>query len=87
MKITADAKEEHKHRALLIVNQLAEEYGAWYGWTSGFGRTVALGEYILEITESEQFHDEWLMAARKAFLKWKEVHDIETTPPPDLRAK
>ena len=36
-----------------IVNELANEYAAWYGWTSGFGRYVALGEYILEETEGE----------------------------------
>jgi hypothetical protein len=65
-----------------IANELAAEYGAWYGWTSGIGRYVALGEYILEETESDQPHDEWLMVAREAFLKWKEVHGITMTPPP-----
>ena len=79
--------QQHRERVTSIVNQLGEEYEAWYGWTSGFGRYLALGEYILEETASDQPHDEWLMDARKSFLKWKEIHHIETTPPPNLKAK
>jgi hypothetical protein len=79
--------QQHRERVTSIVNQLGEEYEAWYGWTSGFGRYLALGEYILEETASDQPHDEWLMDSRKSFLKWKEIHHIETTPPPNLKAK
>jgi hypothetical protein len=50
---------------MAIANKLGEEYGDWYGWTSGFGRYVALGEYILEETGSDLPHDEWLMVARE----------------------
>lgn len=85
MKKTADEKKQHQQKVTSIVNQLADEYGAWYGWTSGFGRYVALGEYVLEETESDIPHDKWLMDARESFLKWKKVHHIETTPPPNLR--
>jgi hypothetical protein len=69
-----------------IVNQLADEYGDWYGRTGGFGRYVALGEYILEETESDLPHDKWLMDARESFLKWKKDHHIETAPPTNRRA-
>lgn len=85
MKKMATKKQEHRYRAMAIVNKLGGEYGDWYGWTSGFGRYVALGEYILEETESDQQHDEWLMVAREAFLKWKSDHRIETAPPPNLK--
>jgi hypothetical protein len=82
MKRTADDTKQHKEKANSILNGLAAEYGAWFGWTEGFGRNVALGEYILEVTASDQLHDEWLMDARESFLKWKKKHHIETTPPP-----
>lgn len=85
MKKTADEKKQHQQKVTSIANQLADEYGAWYGWTSGFGRYVALGEYVLEETESDMSHDQWLMDARESFLKWKKVHHIETTPPPNRR--
>jgi hypothetical protein len=87
MEKTANAKKQHSDRAMEIINQLGEEYAAWFGWTSGLGRNVALCEYILEITESDHLHDEWLMTAREAFLKWKHDHCIDTTPPPNLRAQ
>ena len=45
------------------------------------------GRVILEETASDQPHDEWLMAAREAFLKWKEVHHITMTPPANLKAQ
>ncbi len=86
MKKTSQEKEQHRSRATVIVNQLADEYGDWYGWTEGFGRYVALGEYILEETESGLPHDQWLMAARESFLKWKKDHHIETAPPANRRA-
>jgi hypothetical protein len=86
MKKTAQEKEEHRQRMTAIVNQLGDEYAAWYGWTSGFGRYVALGEYILEETESAAHHDKWLMEARESFLKWKKDNHIETAPPANLRA-
>jgi hypothetical protein len=87
MKKSTQEKEQHEQRAMAIVNQLGAEYGAWFGWTSPIGRYVALGEYILEETESDQTHDEWLMDARKSFLKWKKDHNIETAPPAHLAAK
>lgn len=86
MTKTADEKKQHEAKAMMIANELATEYGAWYGWTTGIGRYVALGEYILEETESDQPHDEGLMAAREAFLKWKKTHGITMTPPPNLKA-
>lgn len=86
MNKTSHEKEQHRDRVTAIVNKLGHEYGAWYGWTEGFGRYVALGEYILEETESSLPHDEWLMEARKSFLKWKRVHDIGTAPPSNLKA-
>lgn len=85
MKKTADEKKQHEHKVMAIANELGAEYGSWYGWTTGIGRYVALGEYILEETASDQPHDEWLMAAREAFLKWKEVHHITMTPRPTSR--
>lgn len=84
-KKTAQEKKQHLEKVTSIVNELAAEYGAWYGWSSGFGRYVALGEYILEETESDQLHDKWLMDARKSFLKWKQDHNIGTAPPANLR--
>jgi hypothetical protein len=86
MKKTSQEKEQHTQKITTIVNQLADEYGNWYGWTEGFGRYVALGEYILEETESDQHHDKWLMEARESFLKWKKDHHIVTTPPANRRA-
>jgi hypothetical protein len=86
MKKTSQEKEQHRARVTAIVNQLGDEYGTWYGWTGGFGRYVALGEYILEETESNMPHDKWLMDARESFLKWKTDHHIETAPPAGYRA-
>jgi hypothetical protein len=63
-------EREHRERATRIVNQLGEEYATWHE-RPGLGRYVALGEYILEETDSDQFHDSWLITAREAFLKWK----------------
>jgi hypothetical protein len=68
-------------RAMLIINQLGEEYASWYGWPRGFGRSVALGEYILDITADGQKADEWFFSAREAFLVWKKKHNILTDPP------
>lgn len=78
-------EKEHRERTTRIVNQLGEEYAAWYG-QPGFGRYAALGEYILEETDSDRHHDAWLMAAREAFLKWKKDHQIETDLPANLKA-
>ena len=86
MKKTSQEKGQHSDRITAIVNQLGAEYGAYYGWTEGFSRNVALGEYILEITESGLPHDKWLMDARAAFLKWKKEQDIKTAPPANLKA-
>jgi hypothetical protein len=87
MKKTLQEMKQHLEKVTSIVNELAAEYGAWYGWSSGFGRYVASGEYILEETESDQLHDKWLMDARESFLKWKKDHNIETAPPANLRAR
>jgi hypothetical protein len=81
MKKTAKEKEEHLHRAMLIINQLGEEYAAWYGSPRGFGRNVALGEYILDITADGQNADEWYFSARMAYLEWNKKHNILTDPP------
>ena len=87
MKKTPQQEKKHREKQTSIVNQLGDEYGTWYGWTCGFGRYVALGEYILEETESDQPHDDWLMDARKSFLKWKKDHNIKTDPPTNRRAE
>ena len=62
--------------------QPCDEYRDWFGYPDhgGFGRYVALGEYIVELCEIEP-HDEWFDAAKDAYLKWKEVHHFTTTPP------
>jgi hypothetical protein len=86
MRKAPKEKEQHSQRMNALLNQMEEEQAAWFGWTFGIGKYVALGEYILELTESDQPHDSWLMDARKSFLKWKEVHRVDTaTPPPNRR--
>jgi hypothetical protein len=80
MKKTSQEKQQHLEKVTSIVNELGDEYAAWYGRPEGFGRYVALGEYILEETESDRPHDKWLMDARESFLKWKKDHNIETVP-------
>ena len=77
----------HLEKVTAIVNELANEYAAWYGWILGSGRYVALGEYILEETEGDTVHDQWLMDARESFLKWKKDHHIETSPPANRKAE
>ena len=79
-----DEKKQHQDRVNSIVNQLGAEYGAWFCWSSGFGRYVALGEYILEQTGENPHADKWLLDARESFLKWKKDCDIGTTPPGNL---
>jgi hypothetical protein len=86
MKRTPQEIDEHRHKITSLMNQLAEEYGRWNGWTTGIGCYVAVGEYILEKTPPGQSHDEWLEDARESFLKWKEVHHITMTPPANLKA-
>jgi hypothetical protein len=78
--------EDHQHRAIKIANQLADEYGSWNGWTQGFGRNVALGEYIVEQTESG-LYEPWMIEAKNAYLKWRKDHpEVQTTPPPNRKA-
>lgn len=72
MTKTVHEKKEHEDRVASIVNQLADEYADWYE-RPGFGRYMALGEYILEQTESGGPHDSWLMDARESFLKAKKT--------------
>lgn len=86
MKKTSQEKEQHRQKITAIANQLGEEYGQWYGWTVPIGRYMALGEYILEETESDQPHDKWLMEARESFLKWKKDYHPDTAPPANRRA-
>ncbi len=78
--------EEHQHRAIKIANQLADEYGSWHGWTMGFGRNVALGEYIVEQVDSG-LYEPWMVEAKTAYLKWRKEHpEVQTTPPPNRKA-
>lgn len=86
VKKTSQEKEQHRNKVTEIVNQLADEYGHWYGWAEGFSRYVALGEYILEETEADLPHEKWLMDARESFLGWKKAQHIETAPPANRRA-
>jgi hypothetical protein len=88
MEKTAKEKQEHLHRALLILNRLGEEYGDWYGWPKHTppSRFLALGEFIVELCEIEP-HEEWFDAAKEAYLKWKKLHHQDITPPPNLKAK
>jgi hypothetical protein len=65
---------------------MTDEQMAWFGWTDGMGKYVALGEYTLELTESDQPHVSWLMDARKSYLDWKKVHNISLTPPTNRKA-
>jgi hypothetical protein len=87
MKKTPKQTQEHRHRAMLINNSLADEYRDWFGFPEhgGFGRYIALGEYIVELCEIEP-HDEWFDAAKDAYLKWREVNHITTTPPQSFKA-
>ena len=79
-------KEQHIRKTTAIVNQLADEYADWYGRAEGFGRYVAVGEYIREETESNLPHDKWLMDARESFLRWKKDHHIDTAPPANRKS-
>lgn len=72
---------QHQERANGIINQLGSEYAAWFGWSQGFGKYVALGEYILELTEENPGADEWLVTAGKAFRVWKARHGVTQVPP------
>jgi hypothetical protein len=89
MKKTAKENQEHRHRAKLIANQMGKEYGDWFGFPehSPVGRHLAIGEYIVELCEIDR-HDEWFDAAKDAYLKWKETHNMTMTPPqsPNLKA-
>jgi len=86
MKKTSEEKKQHSERMDAILNQMRDEQMAWFGWTDGMGKYVALGEYILELTDSDEPHDSWLMDARKSFLDWKKDHHIQLTPPPNRKA-
>lgn len=88
MKKTAKETEEHRYRTMLIANQMGKEYGDWFGFPehSPVGRNLAIGEYILELCE-EPGHDEWYDAAKAAYLKWKEVHNMTMTSPPSPNFK
>lgn len=78
--------DDHLQRTIKIANRLADEYGNWNGWTTGFGRNVALGEYIVEQTESG-LYEPWMIDAKNAYLKWRKEHpEIKTTPPANLKA-
>ncbi len=86
MAKTPQETQEHLNRVTLIANQLADEYADWYGWTTGFGRNVALGEYIVEQVKFG-LYEPWMMEAKDAYLKWREDHpDVTTTPPANRKA-
>jgi hypothetical protein len=52
----------------------------------GFGRNVALGEYIVEQVDSG-LYEPWMVEAKTAYLKWRKEHpEIQTTPPPNRKA-
>jgi hypothetical protein len=83
---TSAEEKEHHDRAIAIVNELAEEYGRWHGWTVGFGRNVALGEYIVEQVDTG-LYEPWMVEAKTAYLKWRKEHpEVQTTPPPNHKA-
>jgi hypothetical protein len=86
MKKTKEERKQHDQTMEAILNQMRDEQMAWFGWTDGMGKYVALGEYILELTESDQPHDSWLVDARKSYLNWKKVHNISLTPPTNRKA-
>jgi hypothetical protein len=86
MKKTSEERKQHSERMWALLSQMREEQMAWFGWTDGMGTYVALGEYILELTDSDTPHDSWLMDVRKSFLEWKKDHDIQLTPPANRKA-
>jgi hypothetical protein len=86
MKKTPEEQKQHTERMWALLSQMREEQMAWFGWADGMGIYVALGEYILELTDSDGHHDSWLMDARKSFLKWKQDHGIQLTPPANRKA-
>jgi hypothetical protein len=86
MKKTSEESKQHSERMWALLSQMREEQMAWFGWTDGMGIHVALGEYILQLTESDVPHDSWLMDARKSFLEWKKDHNIQLTPPVNRKA-
>jgi hypothetical protein len=86
MNKSKEERKQHDQKMDAILNEMRDEQMAWFGWTDGMGKYVALGEYILELTESDQPHDSWLMEARKSYLDWKRVHNISLTPPTNRKA-
>ncbi len=84
-----EIEEHHHERVNQILGDLAEEYGRWYGWNdpSRFGRSLAIGECILEQTASEDPHDPWQTEARNAYLKWQKTHNQSPYPPVNLATK
>jgi hypothetical protein len=79
----ANEEKQHRDRAKEIGFLLGEEYASWHGLRT-FSTAIALGEYILDLTEDD--HDTWLLEARESFLKWKKDHSIETAYPTNPRA-
>ena len=65
MTKTSAEKKQHEEKVMKIANELASEYGAWNGWTTGIGRYVALGEYILGL-EAEIARAKATIAAKKS---------------------
>jgi hypothetical protein len=86
MKKTSEESKQHSERMWALLSQMREEQMVWFGWTDGMGIYVALGEYILELTDSDEPHDSWLVDARKSFLDWKKDHHIQLTPPANRKA-
>ena len=86
MNKSKEERKQHDQKMDAILNEMRDEQMAWFGWTDGMGKYVALGEYILELTGSDQPHDSWLVDARKSYLDWKKVHNISLTPPTNRKA-
>ncbi len=87
MKKTSEEAKQHRERMWALLSQMRKEQMVWSGWTEGMGIYVALGEYILELTDSDKPHDSWLMEARQSFLEWKKDNeDVHSTPPANRKA-
>jgi len=86
MNKTRQEKEEHNEKMLAILNQMRAEMSNWFGWRDapeiGMARIVALGECILELTDSDRPHDSWLMDARNSYIAWKQKHGVTPQPEP-----
>ena len=51
MNKSKEERKQHDQKMDAILNEMRDEQMAWFGWTDGMGKYVALGEYILELTD------------------------------------